>query len=95
LYDCPKILQQVARHQIAGSMNNFLRNLFRKRKRDETPDIVRARQLIHAIDAGGIPLDPRIITRIAESLGLEVSRKARQEETIARIRAALQRCDRG
>jgi hypothetical protein len=49
--------------------------------------------LIAAIDAGGVPLDPRRITRIAESLGLEVSRKARMEDTIERIRAALQRCD--
>ena len=56
-------------------------------------EIVRARQLISAIDAGGIPLDPRTITRIAENLGLEVSRKSRPEETIERIRAALARHD--
>jgi len=49
--------------------------------------------LITAIDAGGIPLDPRRISRIAESLGLEVSRKAATEDTIERIRAALKRCD--
>lgn len=55
-------------------------------------EIERARQLIAAIDAGGIPLDPRRITRIAEELGLEVSRKAATEDTIERIRAALKRC---
>jgi hypothetical protein len=55
------------------------------------PEIVRAWKLIRAIDAGGVPLDPRIITQIAEGLGLEVSRKARPEETIERIRAALAR----
>lgn len=55
-------------------------------------EIDRARQLIAAIDAGGIPLDPRRITRIAEELGLEVSRKAATEDTIERIRAALKRC---
>lgn len=54
-------------------------------------DIRRARQLIAAIDAGGIPLDPARISRIAEGLGLEVSKKARMEDTIARIRAALER----
>ena len=58
---------------------------------DIAPEIRRARQLIAAIDAGGIPLDPSIITRIAEGLGLEVSRKARMEDTIKRIRAAIER----
>lgn len=53
---------------------------------------MRARQLIAAIDAGGIPLDPKIITRIAEDLGLEVSRNARTDDTIERIRAAIKRC---
>lgn len=59
---------------------------------DIAPETRRARQLISAIDAGGIPLDPAIVTRIAENLGLEVSRKARMEDTIERIRAALDRC---
>jgi hypothetical protein len=48
--------------------------------------------LIAALDAGGIPLDPGRIKRIAEDLGLEVSRNARMEDTIERIRAALKRC---
>lgn len=60
------------------------------------PEIRRAKQLISAIDAGGIPLDPAIIYRIAEDLGLEVSKKARigdgqVEGTIDRIRMALKR----
>lgn len=59
---------------------------------DNAPtEIQRAKQLISAIDAGGIPLDPARIIRIAEDLGLEVSRKARMEDTIERIRVALQR----
>ena len=58
---------------------------------DTPPAIRRARQLIAAIDAGGIPLNPARINRIAEDIGLEVSRKARQEVTIERIRAALER----
>jgi len=63
------------------------------RPNDKTPlEIQRAKQLITAIDAGGIPLDPARIVRIAEGLGLEVSRKAKMEETIERIRQALKRC---
>ena len=62
------------------------------RPADHTPaEIKRARQLISALDAGGIPLDPRIIIRIAEDLGLEVTKNARMEHTIARIRIALDR----
>lgn len=55
-------------------------------------EITRARQLIAALDAGGIPLDPRRIVRIAEDLGLEVPRRESTATTIARIRAALGRC---
>ncbi|MDP2143919.1 MAG: hypothetical protein Q8J80_07290 [Gallionella sp.] len=68
------------------------RLLNRLKPQDDIPtEIRRARQLISAIDAGGIPLDPARISRIAEGLGLEVSRKARTEDTIARIRIALER----
>lgn len=55
------------------------------------PEIRRAQQLITAIDAGGIPLNPARINRIAENLGLEVSKKAQPEVTIERIRVALER----
>ena len=68
------------------------RLLNRLKPQDDMPtEVRRARQLISAIDAGGIPLDPARISRIAEGLGLEVSRKARTEDTIARIRTALER----
>jgi hypothetical protein len=64
----------------------------RFKSQDKTPpEIRRARLLITAIDAGGVPLDPARINRIAEDLGLEVSKKARMEDTIARIRRALER----
>lgn len=77
-------------------MQAFLHRLFKRPSVSASPlsDIARARRLIAAIDAGGIPLDKVIIKRIAESFGLEVSRTARTEETIERIRAALDRCDR-
>lgn len=51
----------------------------------------RARQLIAAIDRGGVPLNTARINAIARDLGLEVSRKAAIEDTIARIRLALTR----
>ena len=51
----------------------------------------RARQLIAAIDRGGIPLNTARVNAIARDLGLEVSRKASVEDTIARIRLALTR----
>ena len=49
----------------------------------------RAINLIKAVDAGGLPLNPARVNDIARQLGLEVSSKARVEDTIARIRAAL------
>jgi len=53
----------------------------------------RARDLIEALDRGGLPLNPSRINEIARDLGLEVSRKAPLEETVERIRAALKRHD--
>jgi hypothetical protein len=54
-------------------------------------DIDQARQLIAAIDRGGIPLNPAKVNAIARNLGLEVSRSAPLEQTIDRIRLALAR----
>jgi hypothetical protein len=51
----------------------------------------RARQLIAAIDAGGLPLNAAIVNDIARALGLDVSSRANLQDTIARIRAAVQR----
>ena len=51
----------------------------------------RARDLIQAVDAGGLPLNAAIVNDIARQLGLEVSSRARMDETIARIRLALGR----
>jgi hypothetical protein len=76
-------------------LKEFLKRIFRRsaKRAISIPDVERARQLIAAIDAGGIPLAPAIITRIAESFGLEVSRLAHTDDTLERIRAALKRCD--
>lgn len=51
----------------------------------------RARALIRAIDAGGVPLNPARVNAIARDLGLEVSTRARMEDTLRRIREALAR----
>ncbi|MCV2370543.1 hypothetical protein [Roseateles oligotrophus] len=49
-----------------------------------------ARALIASIDAGGIPLYPAKVNQIARELGLEVSRDAPVEATVARLRKLLQ-----
>lgn len=71
----------------------LLRRLFGQPAKAPT-EIQRARQLITAIDAGGIPLNPAIVSQIARNLGLEVSPKAPVEQTIERIRRALERAGR-
>lgn len=60
----------------------------------EPPERQRARDLIAAIDAGGIPLNPARVNQIARNLGLEVSTKARIDDTVVRIRDALTRLSR-
>ena len=51
--------------------------------------INRAKQLLGALDEGGIPTDPIRVNNIARALGLEVDASAPMEETIARIRLLL------
>lgn len=70
----------------------WLKHLLRWRGR---PPSLRqqAAQLIAAVDAGGVPLNPARVNDIARQLGLEVSRKAAVEDTIARIRVALRYLD--
>ena len=69
---------------------SWLKALFTRKKRPLS-DIEQARSLITAIDRGGIPLNPAKVNAIARNLGLEVSKKAVVEETIQRLREALQR----
>lgn len=54
-------------------------------------DYARARQLIAAVDRGGIPLNAGQVNAIARGLGLEVSRHAPVDATLERIRLALNR----
>ena len=70
-------------------MFNWIRRRFAKAP--PLSDIEQARRLIDAIDRGGIPLNPAKVNAIARNLGLEVSRRAPVEHTIARIRAYLLR----
>ena len=69
---------------------NWLKNLFSS-KPEIVCEITQARRLIAAVDRGGVPINPAKVNDIARNLGLEVSRKAPVEETIARIRKALER----
>lgn len=67
---------------------NLLKRL-QSRRKPLTPE-QRAVDLIAAIDAGGIPLNPAVVNDIARKLGLEVSVTAQMDGTITRIRAALE-----
>lgn len=49
----------------------------------------RARDLIAAIDAGGVPLNPFIVNDIARRMGLTVATDAHMADTIEKIRKAL------
>jgi len=55
------------------------------------PEVQRAKDVIAAVDAGGLPLNPARINQIARDLGLEVARNAPLEETLHRLRAAVSR----
>ncbi len=50
----------------------------------------RAHDLIAAIDAGGMPLNPFIVNNIARQLGMEVAAEAHMTDTIAGIRKVLE-----
>ena len=67
-----------------------LRTILRPARHPSSPKD-QARALIQAIDAGGIPLNIARINQIARNLGLDVSRHAPMEETVARIRETLRR----
>lgn len=56
-----------------------------------TPEVQRAVDFVNAVDAGGIPLAPAKIRKIAEDLGLEVKKSAKPQETIQRVREAVGR----
>lgn len=73
----------------SASIVHWLQSLL-PRRRPPRPE-QRARQLIAAVDAGGLPLNAAIVNDIARQLGLEVSSRAPMEDTIVRIRAALER----
>jgi hypothetical protein len=47
--------------------------------------------MLQAIDKGGVPLNPTKLNNVGRELGLEISRSAKPEDTIQRIRAAVQR----
>lgn len=60
-------------------------------RRKPVPVEQRARDLITAIDAGGLPLNPFIVNDIARQMGLDVALSEPMMVTITRIRKALER----
>ena len=75
---------------MALEMPSWLSKIFRMHG-DITPELRRARALLKAIDTGGVPMNPAKINEIARGFGLEVSRTALVEDTIRRIREAVDR----
>ena len=69
-------------------ISKWLAGLLAPRK-DPWPEWQRAADLITAIDAGGLPLNPARVNDIARKLGLDVATTAPMEDTINRIRTAL------
>lgn len=72
-----------------GFFSRLIAHIFRRPA--PLSENARARQLIAAIDRGGLPLNAAKVNAIARDLGLEVSRKAPVEQTVQRIRQALTR----
>lgn len=70
-------------------MIRWFRTLLARQKKSAPSDRQRAIDLIAAIDAGGLPFNPARVNQIGRALGLEVSRHAPMEDTVARIRAVL------
>lgn len=57
------------------------------------PELQAAKDLLAAVDKGGIPLNPAKLRQVAEALGLEVKKKAKPADTVARIREAVGRAE--
>lgn len=68
---------------------NWLRHKFSPQSR--LPDEwQRAHDVVKAVDAGGMPLNPARINQIARDLGLDVDARAPVEVTVERLRRLLQ-----
>ncbi|MBI3095067.1 MAG: hypothetical protein HYY97_09365 [Rhodocyclales bacterium] len=55
------------------------------------PELLAGKEVIDAVDAGGVPLYPARINQIARDLGLDVAASAPVEQTVERLRAAVAR----
>lgn len=55
------------------------------------PELQAGKEVIDAVDAGGVPLYPARINQIARDLGLDVAASAPVEQTVERLRAAVAR----
>jgi hypothetical protein len=57
------------------------------------PEVQAAKDFLVSVDAGGIPLNPAIVRKIAEDLGLEVKGSEKPEDITARVRSAVERTE--
>jgi hypothetical protein len=57
----------------------------------DSPELKAAKDLVAAVDEGGVPLNPAKLRSIAEGLGLEVAKTAAPEDTVQRIKDAVAR----
>ena len=71
-------------------LQKTLNSLFGRRGK-LPPELQAGKDVIDAVDAGGVPLYPARINRIARDLGLEVAASAPVEQTVERLRAAVER----
>jgi hypothetical protein len=60
-----------------------------ERARQLSPAQERARQLLDAVDKGGVPSNPILVNKIGRDLGLDISPNSKIQDTIARIRSAV------
>ena len=70
-------------------MFNWLRNRLSPQSRLPL-EWQRAHDVVKAVDAGGMPLNPARINQIARDLGLDVDTRAPVEVTVERLRRLLQ-----
>lgn len=67
----------------------FFKGLTNLQSNSPNSTLLRAQELIAAIDRGGLPLNPMIVNRIGRDLGLEVLPSDPMHITIEKIRSQL------
>ena len=79
-------MQAKRRTRLLKTLNSLL-----GRRRSLPLELQAGKDVVEAINAGGVPLNPARINQIARNLGLEVATSAPVEQTVERLRAAVER----